>query len=133
MPVSLKVQPPTAFAHMQQGTIKSKSNARIRASLRTRGTDSERFLFRIHYERTAAILHSLQELCCNAAITCTIHDGQFQVTGNLHLWFNGAKSAVEHALRLVDDHGWQAARLSQASSADLHVVVTRVVLTPHAA
>jgi hypothetical protein len=132
MPVTLKVQPPPAVAHLQQATLESKSSARIRASVDPVGTDSERFLFRMHYEQIAGILHSLQELCGNATITCSIRDGNFQAVGRVHLWFNGAEQAVQHALRLVNDHGWQAARLSKRSSADIHAVVTKVLLAAHA-
>ncbi len=132
MRLDIEVRPPFELDGFR-GSFETTGAVRIRRSFHTVGTDSERFVFRRHFEQIGAILNSLQEINCVGSVTCAIRNGQFQISGQVRLWFNGAESVVTQALRHLNDHGWQAARSSPRSHADIHALITKFVQKKHAA
>lgn len=107
------------------GRFQTEGGVRIRRSCHTQGTDTERYVFRRHFEQIVAVLGALHEVNCHGSVTCSIKDGQFQISGEINLWYQPVSDAVIQGLRHISDYGWQAARISRQSSADIHAVVTK--------
>ena len=126
--IKVTVNPPPVLIGYLGNFETTPGKTNLRRECDPTGTEAERFAFRRYQEQIVAILNSLSEIGCVASVSCSIKNGEFQSSGSIRLWFNGCEQAVKQALVHLHDFGWQAARCSPKSSAEIHAMVSKTVL-----
>jgi hypothetical protein len=107
------------------GEVETTGRINLRRSCEASGTEPIRLGFRRNFEQIVGVLNALQEINCTGTVDCQIVNGAFESSGQINVWFAPAMDAVSSALRHLNEFGWQAARLSKDSRAEIHAMIIK--------